>query len=528
MHQNKWTSPALYCQHARQSALTLYELYGIPPSNLPPRVAIVIPVYNGARYLAMAVESALAQDYPDIQVIIVNDGSTDETGSIAQQYVGDPRVKYIEKDNGGVATALNAGVQAMDASFFCWLSHDDVYYPTKISTQIGYYQIFHPGENVVLFSDYDLINSQGTVIQRVAHDHGMLESQPEYAILRGRVHGCTVLVPRGFFDEIGLFDPNLPYTQDYDLWSRALSLYRFVHIPEALIQSRWHDEQGSKKGDYSREFNSLWISVMNRTTPEQRIALEGNEYLFYTGMEQFLHQASATDAANHAADMAARTVRDTLVSVVIPFHRNLQQLRAAIGSVLAQTHQNTEILVVYDEADQDISCAVPEGMLGVRVFGFKQDGRGAGSARNYGIQKARGHYIAFLDSDDLFLPTKIETQLTLMMRNRARFSHTSYFAHGQTRVLPSALHSSGTFSGCVFPGIINFCPVAMPTVMVEKQLVAEQYPLPNDAPNCEDFVWLVRMSHEIEVLGIDEPLTVVLITPDSVAYSRDRPLRYLR
>src|SRR5688500_7068290 len=104
--------------------------------GLRPRVSVVIPVYNGANYLAQAIDSALAQTYPDGEVVVVDDGSTDEraTERIARGY--GHRIRYIRKENGGVATALNAGIEAMTGDYFSWLSHDDMYLPDKVALQV--------------------------------------------------------------------------------------------------------------------------------------------------------------------------------------------------------------------------------------------------------------------------------------------------------------------------------------------------------------------------------------------------------
>src|SRR6185295_17389252 len=95
-------------------------------------VSIVIPVFNGARYVGEAIESALAQTWPNTEVIVVNDGSDDggATQRAIERYGG--AVRVIVKPNGGVASALNAGIAAMRGQWFSWLSHDDLYLPTKI------------------------------------------------------------------------------------------------------------------------------------------------------------------------------------------------------------------------------------------------------------------------------------------------------------------------------------------------------------------------------------------------------------
>ena len=97
-----------------------------------PLVSIVIPVYNGANYLRQAIESALGQTWENCEILVVNDGSDDggDTEQAALEFKD--RIRYFRKENGGVASALNYGIQRMQGEYFSWLSHDDWYYPDKI------------------------------------------------------------------------------------------------------------------------------------------------------------------------------------------------------------------------------------------------------------------------------------------------------------------------------------------------------------------------------------------------------------
>ena len=122
-----------------------------------PLVSIVIPVYNGANYMKEAIDSALNQTYPNCEVIVVNDGSNDNgaTEKIALSY-GD-RIRYIKKENGGVATAVNRGIKEMKGEYFSWLSHDDYYYPQKIEKQIE--AIEKSGDKTAIaHSNFDFLN----------------------------------------------------------------------------------------------------------------------------------------------------------------------------------------------------------------------------------------------------------------------------------------------------------------------------------------------------------------------------------
>lgn len=102
-----------------------------------PLVSIIIPVFNGSNFLREAIDSALNQTYPNIEVIVVNDGSNDNrlTEEIAISYKN--QIQYYYKENGGVGSALNLGIEKMKGDYFSWLSHDDLYTPQKIDSQIS-------------------------------------------------------------------------------------------------------------------------------------------------------------------------------------------------------------------------------------------------------------------------------------------------------------------------------------------------------------------------------------------------------
>jgi glycosyltransferase involved in cell wall biosynthesis len=208
-----------------------------------PLVSIVIPVYNGSNYLREAVDSALAQTYPDVEVLVVNDGSTDagRTAAVARRY-GD-RIRYLEQGNGGVAAALNTGVREMRGDYFSWLSHDDVYLPGKVAAQVARLAGSPPG--AVLFSDYEFIDASGRVTG-TRRFRGNVAAMAVEIVTTDPVHGCTTLIPRSSLAAVGPFDVSLRTAQDYDMWSRLAARFPFVHVPEILLRSRVHEAQGTR------------------------------------------------------------------------------------------------------------------------------------------------------------------------------------------------------------------------------------------------------------------------------------------
>lgn len=207
-----------------------------------PKVSIVIPVYNGSNYMCEAIDSALVQTYKNIEVLVINDGSTDKGASreIALNY--GERIRYFEKLNGGIATALNLGIREMRGAYFSWLSHDDVYYPDKIEKQIEYLRQ-QDKKDIILYSDYDLIDNDSKYIRACKVQHVepfricLLSSWP--------VNGCSTLIKKSILYDIGFFDENAKYSQDYYLWFKLAKKYEFVHLPKCLIKSRIHDDQGT-------------------------------------------------------------------------------------------------------------------------------------------------------------------------------------------------------------------------------------------------------------------------------------------
>ena len=134
-----------------------------------PLVSIIIPAYNASNYLAQAIDSALAQTYPNVEIIVVNDGSKDDgaTERVALSY-GD-KIRYFCKENGGSSSALNMGIANMTGQWFSWLSHDDLYVPEMLAKQIDYMRSMRISENElskhIFFSASELIDADGKTIR---------------------------------------------------------------------------------------------------------------------------------------------------------------------------------------------------------------------------------------------------------------------------------------------------------------------------------------------------------------------------
>ena len=218
-------------------------------SNFSPLVSIVIPVYNGENYMKEAIYSALGQTYKNIEVIVVNDGSKDNTEQVALSY-GD-RIRYFSKENGGVGTALNLAIASAKGEYISWLSHDDTYYPNKIERQIEELQKLDDKKSII-FANFDcyiqdkkekleIASLKEFNLVKLAYSYNMLD-----IFFASKLHGCTLLIPKVLFEEIGYFDAEQKTTQDYALWMKFHKVgIKYVYVSDVLVTSRQHSEQNS-------------------------------------------------------------------------------------------------------------------------------------------------------------------------------------------------------------------------------------------------------------------------------------------
>lgn len=200
-----------------------------------PLVSTVIATYNMDAYLPLAIRSVLDQTYGHVEVLIVDDGSTDSTGEVVKPFLEDPRVRYLYQENKGQAAAKNHGVREARGEYVAFLDADDLWAHDKLELQLP---VFLGSENVgVVYSRYIQIDEAGK-------EAGI--SQNEF--FRGRVSGPllvfnfigfgTSVVKKECFDRLGYFREDLGMGIDYDLWLRFSTQYEFDYVDRPLLYYR--------------------------------------------------------------------------------------------------------------------------------------------------------------------------------------------------------------------------------------------------------------------------------------------------
>ena len=226
-----------------------------------PLVSIIIPVYNGSNYLAEAIDSALAQTYKNIEIIVVNDGSTDDgaTEKIALSYGN--KIKYIAKENGGSSSALNEGIRNMSGDYFSWLSHDDLYTADKIEKSVEKIDNRIIDTQVIICGS-QLLDSEGNEIFHPKKSlDGYFDSTQMFENISNdfQINGCSVLLNKKLIDKIGFFDENLVFVNDTDYWYRLmLNDCTFTCFTDKLVKTRMHSGQVSvKKANLYKTENAI-------------------------------------------------------------------------------------------------------------------------------------------------------------------------------------------------------------------------------------------------------------------------------
>ncbi|MBD2178840.1 glycosyltransferase [Pseudanabaena sp. FACHB-1998] len=243
-----------------------------------PFFSILIPTYNQAQYLGAALDSAIAQTHTNWEAIIINDGSTDTTAEIIEIYCNkDSRFKAIHKENGGVSSALNKGLENARGEWICWLSSDDLFEPNKLEIHQKWINDF-PDYKFFYSNYYQLFettNGFTKVKINLSKEIPPIELQVVQLLKNNYIAGINICISKSAWLNVGLFNEKLRYAQDHDMWFRLMMRYPALFISEYTCLRRVHQEQGTNKFRSFCIFDSakLTIQILNKYEIEDLLPL---------------------------------------------------------------------------------------------------------------------------------------------------------------------------------------------------------------------------------------------------------------
>ena len=232
---------------------------------MTPHISIVMAAKNYARFLPVAVESAIAQTYANWELIIIDDGSSDDTPLAVKPYLHDSRIRYLRSDKLGQSRAKNLGIAMARGEFIAFLDADDAWLPTKLERQLA---LFTRPDVGVVFSLRELIDENGNRLPNPSRPLPPRGRVLDAMFVQNFVCFSSAIVRRCAFEQVGRFDPRCDLSIDYDLWLRVAKQYAFEYVPEPLVLYRTgHGNLSSKLADRVATAFSIMHNARDGVSP---------------------------------------------------------------------------------------------------------------------------------------------------------------------------------------------------------------------------------------------------------------------
>ena len=268
------------------------------------KVSIIIPVYNCEKYICECIDSVLAQDYPNMEVIAVDDGSTDSTPELLDTYAD--MITVFHQANKGAAGAINTGIELSEGYLVTWVGADDIYLPGRVSKLVRMF-IERPAVGLI-YTDYVTIDAEGKDIHAWQIPELTQELLPRQLIIHNFINAATVMVRRGAYNLVGGYDEEMGADCDGDMWFRMLKAgIKFARLPETTLKYRWHEENGSHNISYHHSCKDVVrAKAIDIFTAEELFPdkLENDHATAYANIVQLMNKLNMKLTAKAAWDKA--------------------------------------------------------------------------------------------------------------------------------------------------------------------------------------------------------------------------------
>ena len=205
-------------------------------TNKNPKISVIIPVYNGERYIKEAIDSVLNQTYENYEIIVINDGSTDNTIKILKNYVN--KIRWKNQENKGVVSAKNSGIKIAKGEYFAYLDADDVFLPDKLELQIK--KLNENPKLGLVFCEYYYMDKNGKIIKLIKPTKKIKLIQDNFIPTSG------VICKKSCLEKIGIFEYDVGSDYDWDLWLRISEQFPISYVNKPLLKYRIHSSNISR------------------------------------------------------------------------------------------------------------------------------------------------------------------------------------------------------------------------------------------------------------------------------------------
>lgn len=241
-------------------------------------VSIVLPIYNGEKYMRESIESVIAQTYKNWELLILDDCSTDNTAIIANEYVNkDSRIKYFKNENNlRLPGNLNKGFSLAKGDYLTWTSDDNRYRPTAIEKM--YKALSENNDNEFVFASCRIINDSGEEIEYI-----MVNENSKKQIVGKNPVGACFMYTRNVYQTVGEYNPQLVLVEDFDYWQRIVSKFNAITIEEILYDYRWHSDALTSTMKKDQFYKNLEKTLLNNIEAFGKLDYL-QKYYFYKGL----------------------------------------------------------------------------------------------------------------------------------------------------------------------------------------------------------------------------------------------------
>lgn len=240
-----------------------------------PIISVIIPAYNAARYIASAIDSALAQAYPAVEIIVVDDGSTDATPIILHPYWQAGKIIYIRQENKGLAAARNAGIEVSSGNYIALLDADDLFLPEKLERQVAYLDA-HPDCGISYCGLWHFNDVAPEKMLTLDYTYYSGADVFPALLKKNFINPLSVVIRRSVFKTVGYFEESLRHSEDWDFWVRAAYAgIRFNYLSEPLAKYRMSTSSLSYNSldevERKRTSLTIFVRLAARMTSQERV-----------------------------------------------------------------------------------------------------------------------------------------------------------------------------------------------------------------------------------------------------------------
>ena len=407
-------------------------------------ITFIVPIYNVERYLKECLDSIQQQTYPYFECIMVNDGSTDSSASIAEEYLFDNRFRLIHQQNQGLSVARNTGIQHVSesSSFVSFVDSDDFIHPTFLEKLIihieedvdlieGSYEKFKDGDKPQFYlqpTNKIEIISKKEIISKTTSAELRVSAFPR--LIRKSILSDQFFPIGWTFEDLAVFPELVLFSRK---WIKTQDIIYAYRIRENSITNSSFTESRLDIFKILDKFDDLFknedfeTKVLVERLKFEHLFWHEKLYLPEGSRFKLLYENELEIIQKKISEYEKQYLYPDLISIILPIYNGEQYLRGCLESILKQKYHNFEVILVNDGSIDSSEAICRQYVNRDDRFRYVQkEHGGASSARNYGLELVKGEYVTFIDADDWVEENYLELLHQSLKENNADISVSTY------------------------------------------------------------------------------------------------------